>query len=118
MIGQSVGAGELPGHLSGAEKVHSHPSAENAVEKRALLSVGMDAHPGQQTAADKNMDQALEMERFQLVFGAFSIAGSFSSIGLISRLAASAADELAEIDRHITADRGVDLWRQPREGAL
>jgi hypothetical protein len=27
-------------------------------------------------------------------------------------------EELAEIDRHVTVDGSVDLWRQAREGAL
>lgn len=39
------------------------------------------------------------------------------NIGALDNLSLS-AEELAEIDRHVTADGSVDLWREAREGTL
>ena len=52
-----------------------------------------------------------------LVIGASSVDQLEQNVAALDDLSLS-ADELAEIDRHVTADGSVDLWRQAREGAL
>jgi L-glyceraldehyde 3-phosphate reductase len=52
-----------------------------------------------------------------LVIGASSVDQLEQNVAALENLSLS-ADELAEIDRHVTVDGGVDLWRQAREGAL
>jgi L-glyceraldehyde 3-phosphate reductase len=52
-----------------------------------------------------------------LVVGASSVGQLEQNVAALDNLSLS-ADELAEIDRHVSADGSVDLWRQAREGAL
>jgi L-glyceraldehyde 3-phosphate reductase len=52
-----------------------------------------------------------------LVIGASSVDQLEQNVGALDNLAI-ATDELAEIDRHVTADGSVDLWQKAREGAL
>jgi L-glyceraldehyde 3-phosphate reductase len=52
-----------------------------------------------------------------LVIGASSVDQLEQNVAALDNLSLS-ADELAEIDRHVTADGNVDLWREAREGAL
>jgi L-glyceraldehyde 3-phosphate reductase len=52
-----------------------------------------------------------------LVIGASSVDQLEQNVAALDNLSLS-ADELAEIDRHVTADGSVDLWQQAREGAL
>ncbi len=52
-----------------------------------------------------------------LVIGASSVNQLEQNVAALDNLPLS-ADELAEIDRQITVDGNVDLWRQAREGAL
>jgi L-glyceraldehyde 3-phosphate reductase len=52
-----------------------------------------------------------------LVIGASSVDQLEQNVAALDNLSLS-ADELAEIGRHVTADGGVDLWQQAREGAL
>jgi L-glyceraldehyde 3-phosphate reductase len=52
-----------------------------------------------------------------LVIGASSVDQLEQNVVALENLSLS-AEELAEIDRHVTADGSVDLWRQAREGAL
>ena len=52
-----------------------------------------------------------------LVIGASSVDQLEQNVAALDNLSLS-ADELAEIDRHVTADGSVDVWREAREGAL
>jgi L-glyceraldehyde 3-phosphate reductase len=52
-----------------------------------------------------------------LVIGASSVNQLEQNVVALDNLSLS-ADELAEIDRHLTADESVDIWREAREGAL
>ena len=52
-----------------------------------------------------------------LVIGASSVDQLEQNVAALDNLSL-AADELAAIDRHVSADGSVDLWRQAREGAL
>jgi L-glyceraldehyde 3-phosphate reductase len=52
-----------------------------------------------------------------LVIGASSVDQLEQNVAALDNLSLS-AEELAEIDRHVTADGSVDLWREAREGAL
>jgi L-glyceraldehyde 3-phosphate reductase len=52
-----------------------------------------------------------------LVIGASSVGQLEQNVAALDNLSL-AAEELAEIDRHLTADGSVDAWRQAREGAL
>jgi L-glyceraldehyde 3-phosphate reductase len=52
-----------------------------------------------------------------LVIGASSVNQLEQNVAALDNLSLS-ADELAEMDRHITVDGNVDLWRRAREGAL
>jgi L-glyceraldehyde 3-phosphate reductase len=52
-----------------------------------------------------------------LVIGASSVDQLEQNVAALDNLSLS-ADELAEIDRHVTTDGSVDLWREAREGAL
>jgi L-glyceraldehyde 3-phosphate reductase len=52
-----------------------------------------------------------------LVIGASSVNQLEQNVAALENLSLS-AEELAEIDRHVSADGSVDLWRQAREGAL
>jgi L-glyceraldehyde 3-phosphate reductase len=71
-----------------------------------------------QTLAQLALAWALRDERVtSLVIGASSVDQLEQNVGALDNLSLS-AEELAEIDRHVTADGSVDLWRQAREGAL
>jgi L-glyceraldehyde 3-phosphate reductase len=71
-----------------------------------------------QTLAQLALAWALRDERVtSLVIGASSVDQLEQNVAALDNLALS-ADELAEIDRHVTADESIDLWRQAREGAL
>jgi L-glyceraldehyde 3-phosphate reductase len=52
-----------------------------------------------------------------LVIGASSVDQLEQNVAALDNLSL-AAEELAEIDRQVTADGSVDLWREAREGAL
>ena len=52
-----------------------------------------------------------------LVIGASSVDQLEQNVAALENLSLS-AEELAAIDRHVTADGSVDLWREAREGAL
>ena len=52
-----------------------------------------------------------------LVIGASSVDQLEQNVAALDNLSLS-ADELAEIDRHVTADGSVDVWREARKGAL
>jgi L-glyceraldehyde 3-phosphate reductase len=71
-----------------------------------------------QSLAQLALAWALRDERVtSLVIGASSVDQLEQNVAALENLSLS-ADELAEIDRHVTADGSVDLWRQAREGAL
>jgi L-glyceraldehyde 3-phosphate reductase len=71
-----------------------------------------------QSLAQLALAWALRDERLtSLVIGASSVDQLEQNVVALDNLSLS-ADELAEIDRHVTADGSVDLWRQAREGAL
>jgi L-glyceraldehyde 3-phosphate reductase len=71
-----------------------------------------------QTLAQLALAWALRDQRVtSLVIGASSVDQLEQNVAALDNLSLS-ADELAEIDRHVTADGSVDLWRQAREGAL
>jgi L-glyceraldehyde 3-phosphate reductase len=71
-----------------------------------------------QSLAQLALAWALRDERVtSLVIGASSVDQLEQNVAALDNLSLS-ADELAEIDRHVTADGSVDLWRQAREGAL
>ena len=52
-----------------------------------------------------------------LVIGASSVDQLEQNVAALDNLSLS-ADELTEIDRHVTADGSVDVWREARKGAL
>jgi L-glyceraldehyde 3-phosphate reductase len=71
-----------------------------------------------QSLAQLALAWALRDERVtSLVIGASSVDQLEQNVAALDNLSL-AADELAEIDRHVTAEGSVDLWRQAREGAL
>jgi L-glyceraldehyde 3-phosphate reductase len=71
-----------------------------------------------QSLAQLALAWALRDERVtSLVIGASSVDQLEQNVAALDNLSLS-ADELSEIDRHVTADGSIDLWRQAREGAL
>jgi L-glyceraldehyde 3-phosphate reductase len=71
-----------------------------------------------QSLAQLALAWALRDERVtSLVIGASSVDQLEQNVAALDNLSLS-ADELAEIDRHVTADGSVDVWREAREGAL
>jgi L-glyceraldehyde 3-phosphate reductase len=71
-----------------------------------------------QSLAQLALAWALRDERVtSLVIGASSVDQLEQNVAALENLSLS-AEELAEIDRHLTADGSIDLWRQAREGAL
>jgi L-glyceraldehyde 3-phosphate reductase len=71
-----------------------------------------------QTLAQLALAWALRDQRLtSVVIGASSVDQLEQNVAALDNLSLS-ADELAEIDRHLTIDRSIDLWRQAREGAL
>jgi L-glyceraldehyde 3-phosphate reductase len=71
-----------------------------------------------QSLAQLALAWALRDERMtSLVIGASSVEQLEQNVAALDNLSLS-ADELAEIDRHLTADEGVDIWQQAREGSL
>jgi len=71
-----------------------------------------------QSLAQLALAWALRDERLtSLVIGASSVDQLEQNVAALENLSLS-AEELAEIDRHVTAEGSVDLWRQAREGAL
>jgi L-glyceraldehyde 3-phosphate reductase len=71
-----------------------------------------------QSLAQLALAWALRDERVtSLVIGASSVDQLEQNVAALENLSLS-ADELAEIDRYVTAEGSVDLWRQAREGAL
>jgi L-glyceraldehyde 3-phosphate reductase len=71
-----------------------------------------------QSLAQLALAWALRDERLtSLVIGASSVDQLEQNVAALENLSLS-ADELAEIDRHVTADGSVDVWREAREGAL
>jgi L-glyceraldehyde 3-phosphate reductase len=71
-----------------------------------------------QTLAQLALAWALRDERVtSLVIGASSVDQLDQNVAALDNLSLS-ADELAEIDRQVTADGSVDLWREAREGVL
>jgi L-glyceraldehyde 3-phosphate reductase len=84
-------------------------------ELRALHEIA--ARRGQ-SLAQLALAWGLRDERVtSLVIGASSVDQLEQNVAALDNLSLS-ADELAEIDRHATADGSVDLWREAREGAL
>jgi L-glyceraldehyde 3-phosphate reductase len=71
-----------------------------------------------QSLAQLALAWALRDERVtSLVIGASSVGQLEQNVDALDNLSLS-ADELAEIDRHVSTDGSIDLWRQAREGAL
>jgi L-glyceraldehyde 3-phosphate reductase len=71
-----------------------------------------------QSLAQLALAWALRDERVtSLVIGASSVDQLEQNVAALENLSLS-PEELAEIDRHVTADGSVDLWREAREGAL
>jgi L-glyceraldehyde 3-phosphate reductase len=90
-------------------------SEEMIAKLRALNEI---ASRRGQTLAQLALAWGLRDERVTaLVIGASSVDQLEQNVAVLDNLSLS-ADELAEIDRHVTADGGVDVWRQAREGAL
>jgi L-glyceraldehyde 3-phosphate reductase len=90
-------------------------SEETIARLRALNEV---ASRRGQTLAQLALAWGLRDERVtSLVIGASSVDQLEQNVAALDNLSLS-AEELAEIDRHVTADGSVDLWRQAREGAL
>jgi L-glyceraldehyde 3-phosphate reductase len=90
-------------------------SDEMVAKLRALNEVA--AGRGQ-TLAQLALAWALRDERMtSLVIGASSVEQLEQNVAALDNLSIS-ADELGEIDRHLTTDEGVDIWQQAREGAL
>jgi L-glyceraldehyde 3-phosphate reductase len=90
-------------------------SDEVLAELRALNEI---AGRRGQTLAQLALAWALRDERMtSLVIGASSVEQLEQNVGALDNLELS-AQELAEIDQHISADGEVDLWRQARKGAL
>jgi L-glyceraldehyde 3-phosphate reductase len=74
--------------------------------------------PHGQSLAQLALAWGLRDERVtSLVIGASSVDQLEQNVAALENLSLS-AEELAEIDRHLTADESVDLWRQAREGVL
>jgi L-glyceraldehyde 3-phosphate reductase len=70
-----------------------------------------------QTLAQLALAWALRDERMtSLVIGASSVEQLEQNVAALDNLSFSAG-ELAEIDRHASADAGVDLWQKARSGA-
>ncbi len=70
-----------------------------------------------QTLAQLALAWALRDERMtSLVIGASSVEQLEQNVAALDNLSFS-ADERAEIDRHASADAGVDLWQKARSGA-
>ena len=90
-------------------------SEEMIAKLRALNEI---ASRRGQSLAQLALAWALRDERVtSLVIGASSVDQLEQNVAALENLSLS-ADELVEIDRHVTADGSVDLWRQAREGAL
>jgi L-glyceraldehyde 3-phosphate reductase len=90
-------------------------SDEMIAELRALNEIA--ARRGQ-TLAQLALAWALRDERISsLVIGASSVEQLEQNVATLDNLSLS-ADELAEIDRHVTGAGSVDLWREAREGTL
>jgi L-glyceraldehyde 3-phosphate reductase len=90
-------------------------SEEMVSKLRALNEI---ASRRDQSLAQLALAWGLRDERVtSLVIGASSVNQLEQNVAALDNLSLS-ADELAEMDRHITADGSVDLWRQAREGAL
>jgi L-glyceraldehyde 3-phosphate reductase len=90
-------------------------SDEMVAKLRALNEVA--ARRGQ-TLAQLALAWALRDERMTaVVIGASSVQQLEQNVAALDNLSLS-ADELAEIDRHLTTDEGVDIWQQAREGAV
>jgi L-glyceraldehyde 3-phosphate reductase len=71
-----------------------------------------------QTLAQLALAWALRDERMtSLVIGASSVEQLEQNVGALDNLSFT-ADELAEIDRHLDTDPGVDLWAQARTGTV
>jgi L-glyceraldehyde 3-phosphate reductase len=71
-----------------------------------------------QSLAQLALAWALRDQRVtSLVIGASSVKQLEQNVAAMDNLSLS-AEELAEIDRHLTVDGSVDLWRQAREGAI
>jgi L-glyceraldehyde 3-phosphate reductase len=71
-----------------------------------------------QTLAQLAVAWALRDDRVtSLVIGASSVGQLEQNVAALDNLSLSSG-ELAEIDRNVTGDGGVDLWREAREGAL
>ena len=71
-----------------------------------------------QSLAQLALAWALRDERVtSLVIGASSVGQLEQNVDALDNLSLS-ADELAEIDRHVSTDGSIDLWRQAREGVL
>lgn len=71
-------------------------------------------HPVHRPIAEADLPQLLHPRD---VIGASSVDQLEQNVAALDNLSLS-ADELAEINRHVTADGSVDLWREVREGAL
>jgi L-glyceraldehyde 3-phosphate reductase len=71
-----------------------------------------------QTLAQLALAWALRDERLtSLLIGASSVDQLEQNVAALDNLSIS-ADELAEMDRHVTASGGVDVWQRAREGAM
>jgi L-glyceraldehyde 3-phosphate reductase len=71
-----------------------------------------------QSLAQLALAWALRDERMTaVVIGASSVKQLEQNVAALDNLSLS-ADELAEIDRNLSADEGVDIWQQAREGSL
>jgi L-glyceraldehyde 3-phosphate reductase len=90
-------------------------SEEMVAELRGLNEI---AARRDQSLAQLALAWALRDERVtSLVIGASSVEQLEQNVATLDNLSLS-ADELAEIDRHVTADGSVDLWQSARQGAL
>ena len=71
-----------------------------------------------QTLAQLALAWALRDQRLtSLLVGASSVDQLEQNVAALDKLSLS-TNELAEIDRHVTADGSVDVWQRAREGAL
>jgi L-glyceraldehyde 3-phosphate reductase len=90
-------------------------SEETIARLRALNEI---ASRRGQTLAQLALAWGLRDERVtSLVIGASSVDQLEQNVGALDNLSL-AAEELAEIDRPVTASGSVDLWQRAREGAL
>jgi L-glyceraldehyde 3-phosphate reductase len=90
-------------------------SDEMIADLRALNEIAISRD---QTLAQLALVWALRDKRMtSIVIGASSVGQLEQNVAALDNLSLS-ADELAEIDRHVTGDGRVDLWREAREGAL